>query len=90
MLAILSISYGSPLSIVAGLKPLQDALGSDRSTIALAGSLVWVGTGLGGIPMGWLADRIGVRVVVLSGPGRQVRSGWSGVGRQVPAVRISV
>jgi MFS family permease len=32
--------------------------------IALAGSLVWVGTGLGGIPMGWLADRIGIRPVI--------------------------
>ena len=61
VLAILSISYGSPLLIVAGLKPIQEALGSDRSTIALAGSLVWVGTGLG-----------------------------LGLGRQVPAVRISV
>ncbi len=29
--------------------------------VALAGALVWVGTGLGGIMMGWLAERIGVR-----------------------------
>lgn len=63
-LAILSISYGSPLLIVVGLKPIQEALGTDRSVIALAGSLVWVGTGLGGIPMGWLADRIGIRTVI--------------------------
>src|SRR3954447_14311432 len=66
-LAILSISYGSPLLIVVGLKPIQEALGTDRSVIALAGSLVWVGTGLGGIPMGWLADRIGIRAVVAIG-----------------------
>jgi len=63
-LAILTISYGSPLPIVVGLKPIQEALGTDRSVIALAGSLVWVGTGLGGIPMGWLADRIGIRPVI--------------------------
>lgn len=63
-LAILTISYGSPLLIVIGLKPIQVALGTDRSVIALAGSLVWVGTGLGGIPMGWLADRIGIRAVI--------------------------
>ena len=44
-LAILTISYGSPLLIVVGLKPIQEALGTDRSVIALAGSLVWVGTG---------------------------------------------
>jgi MFS family permease len=66
-LAILSISYGSPLLIVVGLKPIQEALGTDRSVVALAGSLVWVGTGLGGIPMGWLADRIGIRSVIAIG-----------------------
>jgi MFS family permease len=66
-LAILSISYGSPLLIVVGLKPIQEALGTDRSVIALAGSLVWVGTGIGGIPMGWLADRIGIRTVIAIG-----------------------
>jgi MFS family permease len=66
-LAILSISYGSPLLIVVGLKTIQQDLGTDRSVIALAGSLVWVGTGLGGIPMGWLADRIGIRAVIAIG-----------------------
>ena len=60
-LGILSISYGSPLLVVVGLKPIQDALGTDRSVVALAGALVWVGTGLGGIMMGWLADRFGIR-----------------------------
>lgn len=67
VLAILSITYGSPLLIVVGLKPIQEALGTDRSVIALAGSLVWVGTGVGGIPMGWLADRIGIRAIVAFG-----------------------
>src|SRR5580704_5332993 len=66
-LAILSISYGSPLLIVVGLKTIQQDLGTDRSVIALAGSLVWVGTGIGGIPMGWLADRIGIRPVIAIG-----------------------
>ena len=46
---------------MVGLKPIQEALGTDRSVVALAGALVWVGTGLGGIMMGWLADRIGIR-----------------------------
>jgi MFS family permease len=60
-LAILSISYGSPLLIVVGLKPIQSALGTERSVISLVGSLLWLGTGLGGIPAGWVADRIGIR-----------------------------
>lgn len=66
-LAILSISYGSPLLVVVGLKPIQADLGTDRSVIALAGALVWLGTGFGGIPMGWLADRIGIRPVIAIG-----------------------
>ena len=66
-LAILAISYGSPLLIVVGLKPMTEVLGTDRSTIALAGSLVWIGTGVGGIPMGWLADRLGIRAIVALG-----------------------
>lgn len=67
VLAILSVSYASPLVIVVGMKPMQEALGTDRSVLALAGSLVWVGTGSGGILMGWLADRIGLRRTVSIG-----------------------
>src|SRR5260370_7904451 len=63
-LAILSISLGAPLLIVVGMKPMQEAIGSERSVLALAGALVWVGTGAGGVLMGWLADRIGVRATV--------------------------
>jgi len=33
----------------------------------LAGALVWVGTGMGGIVMGRVADRIGVRSTVIFG-----------------------
>jgi MFS family permease len=66
-LAILSVSYGSPLLIVVGMKTMQAELGTERSVLALAGALVWVGTGAGGILMGWLADRIGVRCTVTIG-----------------------
>ena len=67
VLAILSVSYAAPLFIVVGMKPMQEALGTDRAVLALAGSLVWVGTGSGGILMGLLADRIGVRRTVTIG-----------------------
>ncbi len=53
--------------VVVGLKPIQEALGTDRSVVALAGALVWVGTGVGGILMGWLADRIGIRLTASIG-----------------------
>jgi len=65
--AILTISYGAPLIVVVGLKPITASLGTDRSVVALAGALVWVGTGMGGIIMGWVADRIGVRPTVAFG-----------------------
>jgi MFS family permease len=64
---ILSISFGAPLVVVVGLKPIAATLGSDRSLIALAGSLTWLGMGLGGIFAGWTADRIGVRWTVAFG-----------------------
>jgi MFS family permease len=66
-LAILSISFGSPLLIVVGMKPMQEALGTERAVLALAGALVWIGTGAGGIFMGWLADRIGLRTTLYIG-----------------------
>jgi MFS family permease len=66
-LALLSISYGSPLLIVIGLKPITADLGTIREVTALAAALTWIGTGLGGILMGWLADRIGIRCTVIFG-----------------------
>lgn len=66
-LAILSVAYGSTLLIVVGLRAMELDLGVPRATLALAGALTWVGTGLGGIAMGWLADRIGIRNSVLIG-----------------------
>jgi MFS family permease len=66
-LAILSVAYGAPLIIVVAMKPIAADLGSPRSMPALASALAWLGTGLGGIPMGWLAERIGMRRVTAFG-----------------------
>jgi MFS family permease len=66
-LAILSVSYGAPLIVVVGLKPIAASLDTDRSVVALAASLVWLGTGLGGIFMGRIADRIGMQRVAIFG-----------------------
>ncbi|MBE7157141.1 MAG: MFS transporter [Rhodospirillales bacterium] len=64
---ILSIAYGSTLLIVVGLRVMELDIGAPRSTLALAGALTWIGTGLGGIAMGWLSDRVGIRISVLAG-----------------------
>ena len=60
-LAILSVTYGAPLVLVVALKPIAADLDAPRSVPALASALASFGTGLGGIPMGWLAERFGVR-----------------------------
>ncbi|HTV45171.1 MAG TPA: MFS transporter [Stellaceae bacterium] len=65
--SILTVSYGGPLILVVGLKPVTASLDSDRSVVALAAAMVWVGTGLGGIVMGWVADRVGARATVIFG-----------------------
>jgi MFS family permease len=67
VLALLSVSYGSPLLIVVGLKPIEQDLATTRQVVALAGSLTWLGTGLGGILMGWAAERLGIRTTVTFG-----------------------
>jgi MFS family permease len=66
-LAILSLSFGSPLLAVVGLRDMQAALHTDRSVVSMASALVWIGNGVGGIPMGWLADRIGIKRTVAIG-----------------------
>ncbi len=61
------MAYGSTLLIVVGLRAMELDLGVPRSVMALAGALTWIGTGLGGIAMGWLADRVGIRTIVMMG-----------------------
>jgi MFS family permease len=66
-LGIYSVSFGAPTITVVALKPIAAELGSARSVPALAFSLAWFGSAVGGIGMGWIAERIGVRWVVMSG-----------------------
>src|SRR5437764_1078013 len=66
-LALLSVSYGSPLLVVVGLKPMTEDLGTARQVVALAGALTWLGTGAGGILMGWVAERTSIRFTVIFG-----------------------
>ncbi|HEX3952229.1 MAG TPA: MFS transporter [Stellaceae bacterium] len=66
-LGLLSISYGSPLLVVVGMKPITADLETSRQLVALAGSATWVGTGLGGILMGQVAERFGARPTAMFG-----------------------
>ncbi len=67
VVAILAITSGTPWVLVVALKPVAAELGVARSVPALAGALAVLGAGFGGIAMGWLAERYGVRRVVLAG-----------------------
>ena len=66
-MAIMAVSYGSPLLSVIAMQPIAAAFDNHRSIPALASSLVWLGSGAGGILMGPVAQRVGVRWIVLFG-----------------------
>jgi MFS family permease len=66
-LVAMGCSFGAPWITVVALKTIAAELGGSRSTPALAGSLSWFGVGFGGIVMGHIADRIGVRWTVMFG-----------------------
>jgi MFS family permease len=66
-LAILSITFGAPYMVVVALKAIAADIGGERSIPSGANSLAWLGTGVGGLAMGLIADRIGVRWTVTFG-----------------------
>ncbi len=66
-LLVLTVAFGAPLIAVIGLKPIAATLDAPRSVPALAGSVAYVGSGLGGILMGWVAERLGARRVAAFG-----------------------
>jgi MFS family permease len=66
-LAILSVVFGAPWVVMVALKDIAAEFGGVRSVPALASFLGWLGTAAGGIGMGLLAERIGVRWTTLIG-----------------------
>src|SRR5256885_9514546 len=66
-LVILTVSFGAPWIIIVALKEIAAGTGGLRSVPALASSLAWEGLGAGGIAMGVVAERIGVRWTVIFG-----------------------
>jgi MFS family permease len=64
---LLSLSFGSLWINAVGLKAIAADLGGSRSAPALANSLAWFGSSVGGLAMGRLADRYGIRWTVLFG-----------------------
>ena len=66
-LALLGMSFGGPWITAVGLKSIAAEMGGSRSVPALASSLAWFGSAAGGILMGRIAERFGVRWTVMFG-----------------------
>lgn len=66
-LAILGMSFGAGWITAVALKDIASEVGGARSIPALASSLAWLGSGVGGIIMSRVADRVGTRWTVISG-----------------------
>lgn len=66
-LVILSIAFGSPYITIVALTTIASELGGERSIPSAASALAWLGTGVGGLMMGMLAERIGTRATVALG-----------------------
>ena len=67
VLAILALSFGAPWITIVALKLIAAETGGLRTVPALASALAWLGFGSGGIVMGYVAEKVGVRWTVLFG-----------------------
>lgn len=64
-LLMMAIGFGGPYLIVVGLKAVSTDLGVPREVPSLAYAVSIFGAGVGGIVMGWWADRVGLFKPVL-------------------------
>ena len=66
-LVVIAVAFGAPWITVVALKDIAAEADGARSVPALAASLVWMGSGFGGLLMGRIAERTGVRWTVICG-----------------------
>jgi MFS family permease len=64
---VLGTAFGAPWIAAVALKDIAAEMGGTRSIPALATALAWFGSAFGGIGMGWIAERVGVRWTVMFG-----------------------
>lgn len=64
---VMGIGFGGPYVTIVALKPIAAEFDWPRSIPSFASAVTYIGAGLGGILMGWYADRVGVAWVVLIG-----------------------
>jgi MFS family permease len=63
----LGMSFGAAWITAVALKDIAGEVGGLRSVPALASSLAWLGSGIGGIVMSRIAERVGTRWAVIFG-----------------------
>src|ERR1700712_6040495 len=66
-LCILAMSFGAAWITAVALKDIAGEVGGLRSVPALASALAWLGSGIGGIIMSRIAERVGTRWTVIFG-----------------------
>jgi len=66
-LLIMGIAFGAPWITLVALKDIAAEVRGERSIPAFASALMWIGSGVGGILMGRIAERIGIRFTVIFG-----------------------
>ncbi len=66
-LIVITTAFGAPWIATVSLKDIASEVGGERSIPSLATALAWFGSGFGGIVMGRMADRFGVRWTALGG-----------------------
>src|SRR3979409_853081 len=64
-LFILGMSFGAAWITAVALKDIASEVGGLRSVPALAHALAWLGSGIGGILMSRIAERVGTRSTVI-------------------------
>jgi MFS family permease len=66
-LLIMAIAFGAPWITLVALKDIAAEVRGERSIPAFASALMWMGSGVGGILMGRIAERLGIRFTVIFG-----------------------
>jgi MFS family permease len=64
---VLAMAFGAPWIVSVALKQVAAEFGGARSIPSLAISLAWFGAAFGGIAMGQVAERIGLRPTIIFG-----------------------
>jgi len=66
-LVTMLMAFGAAWIAVVALKDIAAEVDGVRSIPALASAVAWLGSGVGGILMGWIADKVGTRWTVICG-----------------------